>query len=441
MKLLGKRSVSTFLKVLLDGAFYLSILAAVLLVVVLALVGRMEGENLSQSLPVFFSIDPSVYEVESSSGGEIAATIGEARGTLTIQGGAKDLSFLPILLVLPFLAVVVVVLHWLRRIFRRLREGRPFVPENARHLRWIGFAVLGGEIVWATFVYWSTRLVVADFTASGVTLDAQFAPRMPVLLAGLVVLVVAEVFREGAQMKSDLETAREIQFSLVPATEFEKGGVSIHSRMSPARTVGGDYYDIVELDDGRIAFVVADVAGKGLPAALLMVLLRGSVRSLITSGLRGGELVDKLNTYLVANTPSNRMVTFFYGELDPATGRLRYVNAGHNPPYLRDATGVTSLDSTAPVLGLFDGVPVEEASVELRGGARLVLFTDGFTEAADPSDEEFGEERLEALVRDRGAAEPAGFIDTAVEAVIRFCGKAKPADDMTMMVVCRAEVV
>lgn len=100
----------------------------------------------------------------------------------------------------PFLAVVVVVLQRLRRIFRRLIEGQPFLSENASNLRFIGFAVLSGELVWAAFVYWGTRIVVEDFATTGITLEAQFSPRMPVLLAGLVLLIVAEIFRQGAQM-------------------------------------------------------------------------------------------------------------------------------------------------------------------------------------------------------------------------------------------------
>jgi sigma-B regulation protein RsbU (phosphoserine phosphatase) len=170
-----------------------------------------------------------------------------------------------------------------------------------------------------------------------------------------------------------------------------------------------------------------------------MALLQGSLRSLISSGLRGAELVGKLNTYLVANMPQNRMITFFYGELDPSTGRLDYVKAGHNPPYLYDAAGSKRLDSTGVVLGAVDGVPFAKASVELEAGSRVLLFTDGIVEAANPADEEFGEERLERLIGEQGATAPASLIRSAVADVIAFCGKAKPADDMTMMVVSRSE--
>jgi phosphoserine phosphatase RsbU/P len=194
---------------------------------------------------------------------------------------------------------------------------------------------------------------------------------------------------------------------------------------------------LIELGDGRLAFVVADVAGKGLPAALLMTLLRGSLRSLLSAGLRGTALVTALNTHLVANTPGNRMITCFYGELDPVTGRLIYVNAGHNPPYLYGGDGPRTLDSTAVVLGMIDGMPFPEASADLRAGSRLLLYTDGITEAENRTGEQFGVERLEAAIAGPGRSEPAGALDAIIATVVRFRGTARQSDDMTMMLVSR----
>jgi sigma-B regulation protein RsbU (phosphoserine phosphatase) len=182
---------------------------------------------------------------------------------------------------------------------------------------------------------------------------------------------------------------------------------------------------------------VADVAGKGLPAALLMTLLRGSVRSLLSAGLRGAALVTTLNTHLVANTPGNRMITCFYGELDPATGRLIYVNAGHNPPYLCDENGRRTLDSTAIVLGMIEGMPFPEASVELRPGARLLLYTDGVTDAENTAGEQFGAERLEEAMAGPVPSESAGALDAIIATVMRFRGRARQSDDIAMMLVSR----
>ena len=437
MRLLGKRSLSSLLKILLDIAFWAAIGGGSLLVVGLALVGLSGTENTSLDLPVFFEIDPSSYQIESPAGPQVQTEIEEASGSLKITGGGSGLFLLPVLMVVPLFGAAALVLYKLRKIFRRLIQGRPFLPENAKNLRFIGVAVIVGELVWASFVYWSTRIVVNDFTASGVTLHTDFPVRVPVILAGLTLLIVAEVFREGAQMKADLEAAREIQFSLVSDTEYRIGPISIHSEMRPADSVGGDYYDVIDLGDGRIAFVLADVAGHGLPAALLMALLQGSLRSLISSGLRGAELVAKLNTYLVANMPENRMITFFYGELDPGSGQLTYVNAGHNPPYLYDQRGLAETRSDRRGSRCRRRRAVQGSERRAADGARVLLFTDGITEAANPADEEFGEERLEQLIGEQGQTAPDSLIESAVANVTEFCGKAAQADDMTMMVVSR----
>src|SRR5262249_41098380 len=146
----------------------------------------------------------------------------------------------------------------------------------------------------------------------------------------LLVLLVLEL-RDKLALKGDLEIARQIQFGLLPFDPVERDGVAIRASMRPANTVGGDYFDVVDLEGGTFAVVVGDVAGKGMPAALLMALLQGSLRTLVTAGLRGGELIRKLNTHLCAHIPSNRLITLFYGEVDGRRGRLVYVNAGHNP--------------------------------------------------------------------------------------------------------------
>jgi sigma-B regulation protein RsbU (phosphoserine phosphatase) len=168
-----------------------------------------------------------------------------------------------------------------------------------------------------------------------------------------------------------------------------------------------------------------------------MTLLRGSLRSLLSAGLRGTTLMTALNTHLVANTPDNRMITCFYGELNPATGWLIYVNAGHNPPYLYDGDGRRTLDPTAVVLGMIDGMPFPEASTELCAGSRLLLYTDGVTEAENRAGEQFGVERLEASIGAPGRSEPASALDAIIATVVRFRGRARQSDDITMMLVSR----
>ncbi len=141
--------------------------------------------------------------------------------------------------------------------------------------------------------------------------------------ASLILFLLLMELRDKLGLKSDLEVARQIQFGLLPFDPWERAGFSVVSAMRPANTVGGDYFDLVELGEGRVALLIGDVAGKGMPAALLMALLQGSLRTLLTAGLRGCELMAKLNAHLFANIPSNRLVTLFYAELDPRVARSR----------------------------------------------------------------------------------------------------------------------
>lgn len=252
----------------------------------------------------------------------------------------------------------------------------------------------------------------------------------------LFVLLLVEL-RDKLALKGDLEIARQIQFGLLPFAPFSRAGTSIHSAMRPANTVGGDYFDIIELTDGRITVAMGDVAGKGIPAALLMALLQGSLRTLITAGFRGAELVRTLNDHLCANIPRNRLVTLFYAELDPATGAFHYVNAGHNAPFVLRLAGATRLGSTGVALGVVAGSSFEERGETLAAGERLFLFTDGITEAFDPEDREYGEPRLESFLLSHHPLRSPDLIDAVREDVLAFCGSTRPHDDMTMMLVER----
>ena len=261
------------------------------------------------------------------------------------------------------------------------------------------------------------------------------------LLAAATALffVLVLELRDKLGLKGDLEVARQIQFGLLPFEPIERDGVSIVSTMRPANTVGGDYFDVIDIGDGRLALAVGDVAGKAMPAALLMALLQGSLRTLLSAGFRGNELVAKLNAHLHANIPSNRLVTFFYGELDTATGVLRYVNAGHNPPFLLSARQPSArLGATGMVLGVISDGVYEAMEVTLEPGDRLLLYTDGVTEATNPADEEYGDVRLEAYVRDRQREPGRQLLDGIVADVLRFCGTARPHDDMTLMCLDRS---
>jgi putative ABC transport system permease protein len=245
---------------------------------------------------------------------------------------------------------------------------------------------------------------------------------------------------EQEKLRRDLALAGEVQRRLLPPEPPRCATVTLAAFTLPARTVGGDYYDFLSLPDEGIGIAVADVSGKGIAAALLMSVVQASLR--VISGEReipAAQLAAKMNRFIHASTAGNKYATFFYARLDERTGRLRYVNAGHNPPYLvrRTETGVeiTELRAGGTVLGLFEEAGWEEAMVDLRSGDLLVAFTDGVPEAVNAGGEEFGEERLAALLRESlgGSAEE---VSARLSARLRdWGGEAEQYDDLTVVVV------
>jgi sigma-B regulation protein RsbU (phosphoserine phosphatase) len=175
-----------------------------------------------------------------------------------------------------------------------------------------------------------------------------------------------------------------------------------------------------------------------MPAALLMALLQGSLHTLLSAGLRGPELVAKLNAHLCASLPSNRLITLFYSELDTATGALHYVNAGHNPPFLLPSASPSKrLSPNGMALGVITDAVFTADEAALGPGDRLLLYTDGLTEAANASDEEFGEARLLAVLEARRGSTGQALIADAIAEVLRFCGPVRPRDDMTLLSLTR----
>jgi sigma-B regulation protein RsbU (phosphoserine phosphatase) len=240
--------------------------------------------------------------------------------------------------------------------------------------------------------------------------------------------------KDKLDLKSDLEIAREIQFGLIPLKPFEQDEISIRCNMRPANTVGGDYCDIVHLEDHQVVVVIGDVAGKGMPAALLMALLQGSLRTLITAGLRGSELITKLNQYLCTSIPSNSLITLFYGELNTVTGVLRFVNAGHNAPFvIRKQGALERLHSNSVVMGVLENPIFSESEVRVDSGDELLLFTDGITEAFNLAQEEYGEDRLGTFLQRNSKLSQEQLIQGLLQDVLAFCKDVKPTDDMTIM--------
>ncbi len=269
--------------------------------------------------------------------------------------------------------------------------------------------------------------------------DAWSLPPLTLVGGTALFFLLALELRDKLSLKGDLEVARQIQFGLLPFEPFAQDGFEIRTAMRPANTVGGDYFDLVEIGPRQLAVVVGDVAGKGMPAALLMALLQGSLRTLIVASFRGEELLRKLNAHLCANIPANRLVTFFYGELDTATGALAYVNAGHNPPFLlHPGAPARSLAATGPALGIIEDAAFSAERIRLERGDRLFLYTDGVTEAENARDEAYGEERLLAYLAAHRAEDGQALVEGVVQDVLAFCGTTRTRDDMTLMCVSRA---
>ena len=242
-----------------------------------------------------------------------------------------------------------------------------------------------------------------------------------------------EVEIAEAALLRDMEQAAELQRKLLPGTAPAMDGYRLEGYNLPCRTVGGDYYDFLPYSDGRMAILVGDVSGKGMPAALLMSSLQTAVHLLAEDSPTPLAMVNRLNRLLCAKKLGNRFVTFFYGVLDPATGLLEYVNAGHNPPLLLRADGsLEELAATGLILGIIPLAVYSSASTQLAAQDRLVLFSDGITEAAPPTDleNEFGETRLTDLARSRMP------MDEIAATVLAWCA-GETTDDLTLVTVDR----
>jgi sigma-B regulation protein RsbU (phosphoserine phosphatase) len=208
--------------------------------------------------------------------------------------------------------------------------------------------------------------------------------------------------------RREFDEARRIQRKLLPASMPELDGWEIASSWQPAAGVGGDCFDAIRFGDTRVAVSIADVVGKGIPAALLMSNLQAAVRAFATDSVRPDELCHQVNRILCGNIAEGRFISFFYCVVDSAIGSLTYANAGHYPPVLVRADGsVERLTAGGPVLGVFADGTYEHGTVQVSSGDRLVLFTDGITEARRADDEEFGEARvIELAVAHRACSAP-----------------------------------
>ena len=249
---------------------------------------------------------------------------------------------------------------------------------------------------------------------------------------------LAEIEHQERMMAHELEQAAEIQQRFLPAKAPFVQGLDLAGHNAPCRTVGGDYYDFFPYENGRVAMVLGDVSGKGMPASLLMMSLQARVQVLIEEPENLGAVVTRLNRLTAINCPSNRFITFFMCLLDGSTGDLVFANAGHNPPLVMRATGEAEwLEASGCVLGVLPMMKYDESRTGLDAGDVLVVFSDGVTDALNPQGEEFGEQRLAEAVRKHRGESSAVILEGVNQAIADWSAGTPLPDDLTLLVARR----
>jgi hypothetical protein len=294
-----------------------------------------------------------------------------------------------------------------------------------------GLAILVNPLI----VLYQIRLGFMVVTVNGVL----------ALVVGLVTYTYERMRREieleateRGKLEHEMNIARDIQMELLPKSFPKLQGLDMYAFTVPARHVGGDCYDVIDIGDGCLAVTIGDVSGKGTPAAILMANVQAAVRALSESDVPPDELIARVNRLVHGYTEESVFITFFYSVLNLRTGELHYVNAGHNPPCVLRRDGRKDyLDKGGLVIGVMPDSEYEEGRVTLDPGDDLVLYTDGITEATNPSDEMYGQKRLEELLvehRHDSAREIEEHVYTSIK---DFAEGASQSDDLTMVIVKR----
>ncbi len=333
------------------------------------------------------------------------------------------------------------LLGWMVLNKKPLTVNSPSTDERFRGLQWD--KTVSSVLCVPMLIRSSLTGVLAVYNKRGETGFTDDDQRLLAIIASQSAQVVenARLFEEERSlilMRQELKLASQIQRDLLPREPPHHAGYDIAGATFPARTVGGDYFDFIPLGEHKVAVCVGDIAGKGLPAALLMANLQASLHGITNAADTAKDCVARLNQHLYRSTGPEKFATLFYATLDTASHELTYCNAGHEPPLLftgRDEPKL--LQEGGTVIGIGEGLPFEEATVRFEPGDVLVVYSDGITEAMNPVKEQFGEETLMRLVRQDIGLSADELIARITEAVKAHAGEAPQHDDITALVVRR----
>jgi steroid delta-isomerase-like uncharacterized protein len=322
------------------------------------------------------------------------------------------------------------------------------IPPTGNHLRATGitvFRITDGKVVegWTSIAELSPTEEELRWLAEGGRLAGSSdifsaergdpsSPIWDVLTRNLTWrLRVAEI-QERERIEQELRVSRRIQQALLPETIPQLDGWGIAEYYQPAREVGGDFYDFLQLADGHLGLVVGDVSGKGIPAAVLMANTQSVLRTVVQRNSAPGQALMEANEVLCTYVPTNMFITCFYAILEPHSGRMRYANAGHDLPYMWHDGEAEELRARGMPLGLMPGMRYEEEEVDLEEGDSVLFYSDGLAEAHDPKGEMFGFPRLRTFVAEHG--EEGSLGDLLMEELYSFVGQGwEQEDDITLL--------
>jgi sigma-B regulation protein RsbU (phosphoserine phosphatase) len=238
-------------------------------------------------------------------------------------------------------------------------------------------------------------------------------------------------------MEQELQLGREIQRRLLPPAPCDVLDTQLSARSVPCYEVGGDYYDFIEFSDGDLGIVIADVSGKGVSAAMIMSSVQSALRMAAPVESDMAALMERLNALLFRMAGGRKYVTFFFARYNPSTGELRYVNAGHCPPFIINGDQVEKLGSTGRPIGILPDAMYQEEMAVVPPDSTLFLYTDGLSEANNPAEEEFGMSRLEQLVATAAREDIETMTDVVLSAIADYENGAHASDDKTIVVLRR----